>query len=209
MALLQAGAPSSKGNRAIIAAGTGLGEAGVYWDGRRHHPFACEGGHGDFGPRTGIEMELLSYLLLKHDRVSSERVLSGSGLHEIYRFLRDSGRGQEPGWLTDELAKDPPAVVISRAARDGRSDLCHDAVNLFVSIYGAEAGNLALKLMARGGVWIGGGMAPNILPHIRKPIFMDAFLAKGRMQSLLETMSVRLILNDDVGLLGAARHAAM
>ena len=154
-------------------------------------------------------MELLSYLLRKHDRVSSERVVSGSGLHEIYRFLRDSGRGQEPGWLTDELAKDPPPVVISGAARDGRSDLCRDAVNLFVSIYGAEAGNLALKLMARGGVWIGGGIAPNILPHIRKPIFMDAFLAKGRMQSLLETMSVRLILNDEVGLLGAARCAAV
>ena len=111
-------------------------------------------------------MELLSYLLRKHDRVSSERVLSGSGLHEIYRFLRDSGRGQETGWLTDELAKDPPPVVISRAARDGRSDLCRDAVNLFVSIYGAEAGNLALKLMARGGVWIGGGIAPeHSAPH--------------------------------------------
>ena len=209
VALLHAGHPSREGNRAIIAAGTGLGEAGAYWDGSRHHPFACEGGHGDFGPRTGIEMELLSYLLRKHDRVSSERVLSGSGLHEIYRFLRDSGRGQEPEWLTDELAKGPPPVVISRAARDGRSDLCRDAVNLFVSIYGAEAGNLALTLMARGGVWIGGGMAPNILPHIRKPIFMDAFLAKGRMQSLLDTMSVRLILNDNVGLLGAARQATM
>ena len=209
VALLHPGAPGVQGNRAIIAAGTGLGEAGAYWDLSRHHPFACEGGHGDFGPRTGIEMELLSYLLRKHDRVSFERVLSGSGLHEIYGFFRDSGRGQEPGWLTEELANDPPPVVISRAARDGRSDLCRDAVNLFVSIYGAEAGNLALKLMARGGVWIGGGMAPNILPHIRKPIFMDAFLAKGRMQSLLETMPVRLILNDNVGLLGAARHAAM
>jgi len=201
--------PGSEGNRAIIAAGTGLGEAGVYWDGRRHHPFASEGGHSDFRPRTGTEMNLLSYLLRKHDRVSSERVVSGSGLHDIYRFLRDSRRGVEPGWLTDELAKDLPPVVISRAARDGRSDLCRDAVNLFVSIYGAEAGNLALKLMARGGVWIGGGMAPNILPHIRKPIFMDAFLAKGRMQSLLETISVRLILNDEVGLLGAARCAAV
>jgi glucokinase len=206
--VLHSGLPGSEGNRAIIAAGTGLGEAGAYWDGRRHHPFACEGGHGDFGPRTDIEMELLSHLLRKHDRVSWERVLSGSGLHEIYEFLRDSGRGQEPGWLTSELAKDPPPVVISRAARDGRSDLCRDAVNLFVSIYGAEAGNLALKLMARGGVWIGGGIAPNVLPHVKKSIFMDAFLAKGRMRSLLETMSVRLILNDDVGLLGAARHAA-
>lgn len=208
VALLQAGLSSHEGNRAIIAAGTGLGEAGAYWDGSRHHPFGCEGGHGDFGPRTGIEMELLSYLLRKHDRVSSERLLSGSGLHEIYQFLRDSGRGQEPGWLTEELAKAPPPVVISEAARDGRSDLCRDAVNLFVSLYGAEAGNLALTLMARGGVWIGGGMAPNILPHIRKPLFIDAFLAKGRMRPLLETMPVRLILNDNVGLLGAARQAA-
>ena len=205
--LLHAGRPASEGNRAIIAAGTGLGEAGAYWDGTRHHPFACEGGHGDFGPRTGIEMELLRYLLRTHDRVSYERVLSGSGLHQIYKFLRDSGRGQEPFWLTEELASDPPPVVISRAARDGRSELCVEAVNLFVSIYGAEAGNLALKLMARGGVWIGGGIAPNILPHVKAPIFIEAFLAKGRLQPLLETIPVRLILNDEVGLLGAARHA--
>ena len=206
--LLHAGRPGGEGNRAIIAAGTGLGQAGAYWDGRRHHPFACEGGHGDFGPRADIEMELLRYLLRKHDRVSSERVLSGSGLHETYSFLRDSGRGQEPLWLAEELTKDPPPVVISRAARNGRSELCRAAVNLFVSIYGAEAGNLALTLMARGGVWIGGGIAPNILPHVKEPLFIEAFLAKGRMQPLLETMPVRLILNDEVGLLGAARLAA-
>lgn len=207
--VLHPGRPGGNGNRAIIAAGTGLGEAGVYWDGRHHHPFASEGGHTDFAPRNGTEMELLSYLLRKHDRVSSERVLSGSGLHEIYRFLRDSGRGQEPEWLTRDLTKEPPPVVITRAAREGLSDLCRDAVTLFVSIYGAEAGNLALKLMANGGVWIGGGIAPNILPHVKTSIFMDAFLAKGRMRALLESMSVRLVQNEEVGLLGAARQVAM
>ncbi|MGH7384301.1 MAG: glucokinase [Candidatus Rokuibacteriota bacterium] len=208
LAVLHPGRPGSEGNRAIIAAGTGLGQAGAYWDGNRHHPFACEGGHGDFGPRTAAEGELLAYLLAKYDRVSYERVVSGSGLHEIYRFLRDSGGGPEPPWLTRELAEEPPPAVISRAALEGRSDLCRDALNRFVSIYGAEAGNLALKMMARGGIWIGGGIAPKILPRLGGSTFVEAFLAKGRMQPLLETIPVRLILNEGVGLLGAARYAA-
>jgi glucokinase len=207
VAVLHSGALGVEGNRAIIAAGTGLGEAGAYWDGRQHHPFACEGGHTDFGPRTPGEMELLTRLIAKFERVSYERVLSGSGLHEIYKFLRDRGRGQEPPWLTQEFAEDPPSVVIVRNALDGRSELCLEAVDRFVSIYGAEAGNLALKVMARGGVWIGGGIAPRILPRMRQPAFLEAFLAKGRMRPLLEGMAVRLILNDKVGLMGAARYA--
>jgi glucokinase len=208
VAVLHPGAPGVEGNRAIIAAGTGLGEAGAYWDGRRHHPFACEGGHTDFGPRTLEEMELLAHLFGRLERVSYERVLSGSGLHEIYTFLRDRGHGQEPSWLTQEFEEDPPPVVIVRNALNGRSKLCLDAVDRFVSIYGAEAGNLALKVMARGGVWIGGGIAPRILLRLREPGFREAFLAKGRMRPLLEGMAVRVILNDRVGLLGAARYAS-
>jgi glucokinase len=208
VAVLHAGAPGGEGNRAIIAAGTGLGEAGAYWDGRQHHPFASEGGHTDFGPRTPSEMELLTRLLAKFERVSYERALSGSGLHEIYTFLRDRGDRSEPAWLRREFAQEPPPVVVVRNALDGRSELCLEAVDRFVSIYGAEAGNLALKVMARGGVWIAGGIAPRILSRMREPAFLEAFFAKGRMRPLLEGMAVRVILNDKVGLMGAARYAS-
>jgi glucokinase len=208
VALLHPGAPGVQGNRAIIAAGTGLGEAGAYWDGRRHHPFACEGGHADFGPRAHLEVDLLTSMLARHDRVSYERVLSGSGLYELYRFLRDSGHGEEPPWLTRELEQDPGPVVIVRAALERHDALCLEAVDLFVSIYGAEAGNLALKVMARGGVWIAGGIAPRILPRMKEPVFRESFLRKGRMRPLLAAMPVRLILNDMVGLIGAARYAS-
>jgi len=209
VALLHPGAPGAQGNRAIIAAGTGLGEAGAYWDGQRHHPFACEGGHADFGPRTQLEMELLTSVLARHDRASYERVLSGSGLHELYRFLRDAGHGEEPPpWLTRELEQEPGPAGIVRGALERRDALCLEAVDLFVSIYGAEAGNLALKVMARGGVWIAGGIAPRILPRMKEPAFPESFLAKGRMRPLLEAMPVRLILNDMVGLMGAARYAS-
>jgi glucokinase len=208
VAVLHPGARGAEGNRAIIAAGTGLGEAGAYWDGRRHYPFAGEGGHTDFGPRTPEELDLFARLAASHERVSYERVLSGSGLHEIYKFLRDQDHGQEPSWLTQEFSGDPPPVVIVRNALNRRSKLCLEAVDRFVSIYGAEAGNLALKVMARGGVWIGGGIAPRILPRLRAPAFLEAFCAKGRMRPLLEGMAVRVILNDQVGLLGAARYAS-
>jgi glucokinase len=205
--VLHPGTLGAEGNRAIIAAGTGLGEAGAYWDGRRHHPFACEGGHANFGPRTLGETELLTWLLARFDRVSFERVLSGSGLYEIYKLLRDRSRHEEPSGLSEELARHPGPAVIVQHALDGRSALCLEAVDVFVSIYGAEAGNLALKVMARGGVWIGGGIAPRILPRLLEPAFREAFVAKGPMRPLLEGMRVGLILNDRVGLLGAARYA--
>ncbi|MGH7359220.1 MAG: glucokinase, partial [Candidatus Rokuibacteriota bacterium] len=207
VAVLHPGDAGAEGHRAIIAAGTGLGEAGAYWDGRVHHPFACEGGHTDFGPRTPGEVELLRHLLAKFERVSYERVLSGSGLREIYEFLREGSRRQEPLWLMEEFARDPPPVVIVRNALNGRSELCLETVDHFVSIYGAEAGNLALKIMARGGVWIGGGIAPRILQRMQEPAFLEAFFAKGRMRPLLERMAVRVVLNDKVGLMGAARYA--
>jgi glucokinase len=178
VAVLHPGAPGAQGNRAIIAAGTGLGEAGAYWDGRQHHPFASEGGHADFGSRTLRETELLNRLSEKFERVSYERILSGSGLREIYEFLRDRNRAEEPAWLTQQLAEDPAPVVIVRNAFDGRSEVCREAVNHFVSVYGAEAGNLALKVMARGGVWIAGGIAPRILPRMPTPVFLEAFSQK-------------------------------
>jgi glucokinase len=205
--VLQAGTAGARGNTAVIAAGTGLGEAGLYWDGRRHHPFATEGGHADFAPQDALQTELLQYLRTQFDHVSYERVLSGPGLFNIYRFLRDAGRAEEPAWLAGQLKDRDPSPVITRVGLEGTSELCVRALDLFVSVYGAEAGNLAQKLLATGGVYVGGGIAPQILPKLKTPIFRLAFLAKGRMQPLLEAIPVRVILNEKAGLLGAARCA--
>lgn len=207
--VLNAGAPDASGNAAIVSAGTGLGEAGLYWDGTRRRPFATEGGHADFAPRNHLEMELLNYLLKQFHRVSYERVLSGPGLLNIYRFLRASGRGEEPPWLAEEMRRQDPPAVISRAALDGKSDLCVQALDLFVSLYGAEAGNLALKIMATGGVYLGGGIAPRIIRKLQDPVFLNAFTAKGRMKPLVQAIPVRVILNDKTALLGAARLAML
>jgi len=207
--VLNAGAPDAEGNQAIISAGTGLGEAGLTWDGTQHRPFATEGGHSDLAPRNHLEMELLGYLLKQFQRVSYERVVSGPGLLNIYRFLRDTGRGEEPAWLAEKMRDQDPGAVVSQAAFDGKSDLCVQALDLFVSLYGAEAGNLALKLLATGGVYLGGGIAPKIISKLQDPIFLNAFTAKGRLKPLLQAMPVRVILNDRTALLGAARCAAM
>jgi glucokinase len=205
--VLNQGTPNAQGNRAVVSAGTGLGEVGLFWDGREYRPFASEGGHADFAPRNHLEMDLLDYLLKRHARVSAERVISGQGLLNIYQFLKDTGRAEEPTWLVDQMRhKDPPAVI-TEIALEGRSSLCTQALDLFVSIYGAEAGNLALKVMAIGGVYLGGGIAPKIIAKMKDPVFMNAFTAKGRMRPLLQAIPVRVILNPKVALLGAARCA--
>jgi glucokinase len=206
---LNAGAPGVAGNAAVIAAGTGLGEAGLYWDGRRHRPFAAEGGHADFAPRNAVEIELLRYLLQTHEHVSYERVLSGPGLHNIYKFLRDTGWGKECAAVVEAMGSRDPAAVISQAGLDGSCRLCVRSLDLFVAIYGAAAGNLALKVMARTGVYIGGGIAPKILAKLKDPAFMDAFTAKGRLKPLCESIPVRVILNPKTALLGSARYAAL
>ena len=197
------------GNQAVISAGTGLGEAGMYWDGTKHHVFACEGGHADFAPRNELETELLRYLRVRFGHVSYERIVSGPGLVNMFNFLRDTGRGVEPKWLADELLHSDPAAAISRAAIDGKCGLSEQALDLFVSIYGAEAGNLALKIMATGGIYLGGGIAPKMLPKLAGPLFMEGFLSKGRMQHLLEAIPVKVITNDKVALLGAAHFAVV
>ena len=195
------------GNQAVIAAGTGLGQAGMYWDGHKHHVFACEGGHSDFAPRNQLEVELFNYLSARFGHVSYERIISGPGLVNVFNFLRDTGRGTPAQWLVDQMKQSDPAAAISRAANDGKCALCEQAVDLFTSIYGAEAGNLALKIMATGGVYLGGGIAPKMLAKLSGPLFMQAFIGKGRMQALLESMPVRVITNDRIALLGAARCA--
>jgi glucokinase len=197
------------GNKAVIAAGTGLGEAGMYWDGRRHQVFACEGGHADFAPRNELEIELLRYLHVRYGHVSYERIVSGPGLVNVFHFLRDTKRGEESEWLTQEMNRGDPAAAISHAAMSGRAPLAELALDLWVSLYGAEAGNLALKFLATGGVFLGGGIAPKILPKLAGPLFMQGFVSKGRLQPLLESIPVKVITNDKAALLGAALCAAV
>lgn len=206
--VLQAGMPDPDGHQAVIAAGTGLGEAIVFHDGARRHPAATEGGHVDFAPRDAVEAELLDHLRTIHGRVSYERVLSGAGLVALYRFLRDSGRGVEVAAIARRMRDCDPAAIITAAAAAGECALCELAVARFASIYAAEAGNLALKANATGGVFIGGGIAPNIIAHLRAPAFVGSFRDKGRMRPLLEAMPLAVITNADAALLGAAGAVA-
>jgi glucokinase len=205
--VLNAGTPSD-GNAALIAAGTGLGEAGMFWDGSIHHPFPGEGGHADFAPNNDLEVSLFSYLLKKFGHVSYERVLSGPGLKNIYDFLRDSGTEPEPAWLKEELDHAPDqSALISQHGLAAKAPISEHALDIFVSIYGAEAGNLALRMMAVGGIFISGGIAGKILPKLQQSLFIKSFVSKGRMISLLDSVPVRVIINEHIGLLGAARYA--
>jgi len=204
---LSEGAEDAEGNRAVISARTGLGVAGLYWDGFRHHPFACEGGHADFAPRNKLEMELLAYLQGKHRRVSCERILSGPGIKNIYDFLRDTKKVDEPKELQEQMsqAPDPPALI-SKLAAEGKTPICDQTMSLFVAIYGAETGNCALYFMSTGGIFIGGSIAAKNVKKMKDPAFMKSFLDKGRMTSLLQQMPVKIVLNDDSGIIGAARY---
>jgi glucokinase len=195
------------GNAAVIAAGTGLGEAGLYWDGQQHRPFPSEGGHASFAPRDDLEMELLHFLTAEYGHVSWERVLSGPGLLNIYRFLRDTGRFDEPDWLAQSIHEGDPAASITDCAMKRTAPICEQTLELFGSLYGAEAGNLALKMMAVGGVYVAGGIAPKILESLKRPWFRTAFLAKGRLEAVLDAIPVRVVMSDRVALLGAARAA--
>jgi len=198
----------SVGNQAVIAPGTGLGEAGLFWNGSRHEIFACEGGHVDFAPQGDLQIELLQSLASRHGHVSYERVLSGPGLVNVYEFLREKGCGDEPSEFAAQLSQGDAAAAISRAALNGTNSLAEQALDLWVSVYGAESGNLALKTMATGGIFLGGGISPKILSKLTGPLFMNAFLEKGRLRALLEEIPVQVITNDKAALLGAARCAA-
>lgn len=209
-AVINAGSPTGEGNIAVISAGTGLGEAGAAWDGSRFVVFATEGGHTDFAPRDELEIELLLYARRRlGGRVSYERILSGPGIHLVYQFLRDTGRGVEETWLREEMQQADPSAVISQHGLEGKSELCGQALDLFVTLYGAESGNLALKLMATRGVFVGGGIAPKILVKMQGGLFMQAFAEKGRFGNLLRSIPVRVLLNDQAALLGAAHYAAV
>jgi glucokinase len=198
-----------KGNQALISAGTGLGEAILFWDGKQHVPSPSEGGHIEFGPRNRLEMELFNYLSERFDHVSYERILSGQGLFHVYQFLKDSKRfGSEPSWLFEKMKGEDPAEVISEMARLKKNTLCTKALDLFTSIYGAAAGNLALQVMAIGGVYIGGGIAPKIIWKLKDGTFMKAFKDKGRLSHIVAHIPVKVIMNQKTALLGAASRAA-
>ena len=197
------------GNQAVIAAGTGLGQAGLYWDGSHHQVFACEGGHCDFAPQGELQIELLRYLAARFEHVSYERILSGPGLVNVYDFLRDRGKEKETPEFAAELKNGDAAAAISRAAIDGTSTLAVQALDLFIDVYGAEASNLALKTMATGGLFLSGGISPKILSKLQGPKFMQAFVHKGRLRPLVESIPVQVVTNEKAGLLGAARCAAV
>ena len=198
---LNAGEEDLQGNRAVIAAGTGLGQAGLCRAGDRWHPFATEGGHADYAPADAQQAQLLAWLAKRYGHVSWERVVSGLGLVDLHAFCRERRGEPEPDWLA---GADDPAAAISAAALEGRDEACGEALDIFVRCYGAEAGNLALKHMATGGVYLAGGIAPKLLERLRQGDFMQAFTDKGRMGKLLHAMPVRVVINGQVPLLGAA-----
>lgn len=206
-AIIQEGAPDAEGNRCIVSPGTGLGEAGLYWDGRRYGVWACEGGHTDFGPRNDLEIALLEHLIKQYGHVSYERVASGMGIENIYKFLRDTGRGKELPAVVQEMKTKDPNMVISKYAESGLCSMCVQTLEIFLGCLGAEAGNMALKSMATGGVYLGGGIPTKMLSHIKSVAFTHAFNDKGRLSGLMQTMPIKVILNDAAALLGAARYA--
>lgn len=205
---LQAGVEQAEGVRVVIGAGTGLGEGFLVWNGDRYDIFPSEGGHVDFGPTDDIQLELYKYLRARFGRVTYERVVSGPGLENIYAFLRERDPSAESAELKNEMSKGDAAAAISQFATEHNDALANQALEIFCTAYGAQAGNLALTCLPTGGVYIAGGIAPKIIQKLKTGTFMPAFKNKGRMQPLLEAMPVRVIVNPKVGLIGAALMAA-
>jgi glucokinase len=205
---LNVGKPELHGNLAVIAPGTGLGEAFLTWEGKRYRAHASEGGHASFAPTNELEHGLLHYLNHQkgHGHVSFERVCSGGlGIPNLYDYLKDTGKAEEPAWLAAELAAaSDPTPIIFRAAQEHSVELAYQTIAMFVNILGAEAGNLALKVLSTAGVYIGGGIPPRIVTDLEQPTFLEAFCHKGRFRPLLADMPVHIILNPKAALLGAA-----
>ncbi len=205
---LNPNAKDSEGNIAVIAAGTGLSEAILYFDGKQHHPMATEGGHSDFAPTDAFDADLLNWLRKRHpDHVSYERILCGEGIATLYDFIKENEEHQEPGSLKNLQAGEDKSARISQAALQDKAPLAQRAIKEFSKLYGAEAGNLALKSLSLGGVYIGGGIAPKILPALQDGVFLESFMAKGRYKGMLSGMSVKVSLNQQTALIGAAHFA--
>lgn len=205
---LQAGSPAPQGPIALIGAGTGLGQGFLLWEGDRYRVYPSEGGHGDYAPRDELQSDLLASLRGQFGRVSWERLLSGAGLVHIYRFLVASSAAPEQATVRAEMAKEDPAAVISRHGLAKTDRLADRALDLFCEVLGAQAGNLALTVVATGGVYLAGGIAPRIVERLESGPFLAAFRDKGRMSELLARVPVHVIVNPNVGLLGAAAVAA-
>jgi len=195
------------GNRAVIAAGTGLGQAMLFWDGTRYHPSPSEGGHVDFAPRNALEMQLLEFLLRDSDRVSYESLLSGPGLVRIFRFFDRALHHPVAPAVRARMEREDPSAVISEAGLRGECSACAATLDLFVSLYGAQAGNLALAFLATGGVYVAGGIVTKILPRMTTGRFLQSFTAKAPHSALLAEVPVRVVLNPQTSRLGAAHLA--
>ncbi len=208
LATLATGEPGSTGNIAIIAPGTGLGEAGLFWDGQRYHPFATEGGHSDFAPRNPIDIEIFHFLQRQYGHVSWERVVSGMGIKNIFHFLTDDRKEQIPEWLSQRLQDGDPAAVISQSALHHEDLLCAETMELFVRYLATEAASLVLKLMATGGLYLAGGIPPKILPLLQSDSWTKNFDNNGRMHELSDRVPVHVVLNDNMALQGAAFYGA-
>lgn len=206
IAVIHSVKPEIGGNAAIIAPGTGLGEAGIFWDGKLFHPFSSEGGHSDFAARNSGDFELYTFLSEQFGHVSWERVISGPGITNIYRFLKEIKKMEEPEWLTQKLVHGDKAAVIS--SHTLQSEICAETMRLFVRFLAFESANLALKFNATGGLFIGGGIPPKILQLLENNQFVHSFLQSGRLNILLEKVPVKIILNPKTALLGAAYYAA-
>lgn len=200
--------PLPGGTMAVIAPGTGLGEAFVIWEGQQYHAYASEGGHTDFGPTDSRQAGLLQYLRTTFDHVSYERVCAGPGIPSIYTYLKESGVVEHSRELAERLqtADDPTPIIVAAALQEPVCVLCRMALEIFAAVLAAEAGNLALKVLALGGVYLGGGIPRRILPVLEQPQFMTAFQRKGRLAPLLARIPLRVIVNSDAGLLGAAAY---
>ena len=208
LAAIHTGETKSEGNIAIVAAGTGLGEAGLYFDGKQYHPFATEGGHSDFAPRTEQDVELFRYLQQQYGHVSWERVVSGPGIHTIFNFLTTIQRKKVPDWLTDQMKDGDPSAVISNAALHQNEPVCTETLQLFSRYMATEAASMVMKLKATGGCYLAGGISPKILPLLQTGQWYKDFINAGRMKPLLEKVPVYVVLNEKIPLLGAVYYGA-
>ncbi|CAN5379718.1 glucokinase [soil metagenome] len=207
LSVLYKGTNETPGNIAILAAGTGLGEAGLYFDGKKYHPFATEGGHSDFAPRTQRDIAVLTFLLGRHEHVSWERLLSGKGIYTIWQYLTGIEKKDAPQWLVQQMENTDPAPVISKAALEGKCSVCVEAIELFNYYLACEAVNLILKLKATGGLYLAGGIAPKLLSLLNSAAWKDVFDKSGRLNQLLKEVTVYVVLNEKAPLLGASYFA--
>lgn len=201
---VQPGNPGAVGNRAVLSAGTGLGEAGIFWDGLRYHPFACEGGHSDFSPRDPEGLALYQFIQAFCPSPSWEDVLSGRSFMRLYEFMLARSGTHTPAWLAEEMESGIPSAAVTRAGNENRCSVCRRTNELFLKLYAMEASNLALKLMATGGIYLGGGIIPKLLPSLNPVAFASTFRGNGPLRDLLAQIPIRIILNDKAALLGAA-----